>query len=95
MSQDCIDSAAASNPEEFSGYFHRKRLKCKEEDRMETFRNSWCNQKRPTSQEMVNAGFYYKKYDDRVCCFLLWRSIISMESLRQPMVRACKMVSFV
>ena len=42
---------------------------CREEDRMETFRNSWCDQKRPTAQEMVNAGFYYKKYGDRVCCF--------------------------
>ena len=69
MSQDCIDSAAVCKPEEFSCYFSRKRHMCREEDRMETFCNSWCDQKRLTAQVMVNAGFYYKKYGDRVSCF--------------------------
>ena len=69
MSQDCIDSAAVGNPEEFPCYFPQKRHMCREEDRMETFHNSWCDQKCPTAQELVNAGFYYKKYGDRVCCF--------------------------
>ena len=41
----------------------------KEEDRMQAFRNSWCDHKRPTAQEMVYVDFYYKKYDDHVCCF--------------------------
>ena len=69
MSQDCIDSAAVCNPEEFPCYFTRKCHMCREEDRMETFHNSWCDQKRPTAQEMVDAGFYCKKYGDRVCYF--------------------------
>ena len=58
MLQDCVDSAAVGNPEEFHCYFPRKRHTCREEDQMETFRNSWCDQKRPTAQEMVNAGFF-------------------------------------
>ena len=27
---------------------------------METFRNSWCDQKRPTAQEMVDVAFTIK-----------------------------------
>ena len=60
MSQDCIDSAAVCNPEEFPCSLSRKRHMCREEDRMETFRNSWCDQKRPTAQEMVNSVFTIK-----------------------------------
>ena len=69
MSQDCVDSAVVGNPKEFPCYFPRKRHLCREEDWMETFRNLWCDQKQPTAQKMVNAGFYYKKYSNRVCCF--------------------------
>ena len=69
MSQDCVDFGAVSNSEEFPCYFPKKRHMCREENRMETIYNSWCDQKRPTDQEMVDAGFYRKKYGDRVCCF--------------------------
>ena len=42
---------------------------CKEEDRMQIFQNSWCDQNRPKSTNMVDAVFYYKNYGDRVCWF--------------------------
>ena len=84
MSQDCVDSAVVGNPEEFPCYFPRKRHMCREEDRMETFRNSWCDQKRPTAQEMVNAGFCYKKYGDRVCCFYCGGRLFQWKAYDNP-----------
>ena len=84
MSQDCIDFAAVCNPEEFPCYFSRKHHMCREVDRMETFCNSWCDQNRPTAQEMVDADFYYKKYGDRVCCFYCEGQLFQWKAYDNP-----------
>ena len=84
MSQDCIDSGAVCNPEEFFCYFPRKRHMCKEEDRMETFCNSWRDQKRPTAQKMVDAGFFYNTYGDGVCCFYCGGRLLQWKAYDNP-----------
>ena len=84
MSQDCVDSAAVSSHKEFPCYFLRKRHMCKEEDRMQTFRNSLCDQNCPTAQEMVDASFYYKRYGDRVCCIYYGGQLFKWKAYDNP-----------
>ena len=66
---------------------------CREEDWMETFRNSWCDQKRPTAQEMVDAGFYYKKYGDCVCCFYCGERLFQWKAYDNPWYEHAKWFS--